>query len=176
MLRLKVVGIEEISRNIDHAVVKFPDHNKRLMRRSTYLVKRRSADRYLTGAPKYQSGTRAPQEGLSTRSGKLISGLRESVRRISGGVEGKVWDSTNYGKYWELDKHFSGGVRVIRPVRAKALHFVINGKDIFAQRVEQKGPRKFLSPALRDELPGITKLYADSTAELIIKGRANAVN
>ncbi len=175
MLKLKPVGIEEISRNLDRAIVKFPDNNARLMRRSTHLVKRRSTH-YLTGSPTFQSGTRAPNEGLASQSGTLLESIKESVRRLSGGVEGRVYDESEHGKYWELDKYFNGGVRVIRPVKAKALHFVINGRDVFAQKVIQKGPRKFLSPALRDELPGITKLYADANAELIIRGRADEIN
>ncbi len=172
MLKFKVVGLDEIERKTGHAVARFPDHLFRLMGQATLLVRRR-VPYYLTGGKTYQSGTRAPNEGLSEASGALLKGIRESKEKTSHGAIGRVFDGTDtqHGRYWELDSQFPGGVRIIRPVRARVLAFEIRGQTVFTHRVEQKGPRKFLAPALRDEQDNITKLYAEQMAYVLIHGR-----
>ncbi len=169
VVRLELVGMDEIQQKLDKAVARFPDTSERIMRQMIFITKRR-AKHYLDGPPTSQKGTRGTNEGLASQSGGLLKGLREHVQRSTGGVWGKLFDTTFYGKYWELDKYFPGGIRIIRPVRAKALDFIIDGMIITVKKVVQRGPRKFLVPALRDEEHQFGQMLATGHVDMI-KGK-----
>lgn len=64
-------------------------------------------------------------------TGLLRASNRMRVRRTSGGAEGEVWNDVEYGPA----VHSGHGPVVIRPKRAKALRFIVDGRVVFARRV-----------------------------------------
>ena len=70
------------------------------------------------------------------------------------GTEAKAPGGYDYPARWEY-----GGTVTILPIKTKALHFKIGGKDVFAKSVTQKGPRPFFSPAVRDIQPKIPGIF-----------------
>lgn len=90
--------------------------------------------------------------GIKTQGGRLM-GTMESRVSVSGtSFKGELGPTVIYGPIQE-----EGGV--IRPVRAKALRFVVNGEVIFAKRVTIPAHwymRKTLE-RYEKELPGLIK-------------------
>lgn len=93
---------------------------------------------------------------LNQRSGKLAGSVRpvpasQEGERIIGGVEaagGPAW----YGVIFEKT---GAAPHDIVPVRAKALHFFVEGEEVFAKRVHHPGlsTKPFMAPALEVRTP-----------------------
>ena len=81
--------------------------------------------------------------------------LRESIGYRIEGDEIVISATVPYAPYVEYGTGMRGenptGPYVIRPVRAQALRFVVNGRVVFAKKVTHRGikAQPFLRPALR---------------------------
>jgi hypothetical protein len=56
-----------------------------------------------------------------------------------------VWSTAPYSSYLEYGNN-SGGP-FIYPTKAKALHFFVNGEEVFAKKVHSHGPLPYMSNA-----------------------------
>lgn len=102
-------------------------------------------------------GNLAAGIGLKSRHG--TAGLAGSVRvtepvimgtRIEGSVTG-AGGPTWYGGMWEREGH--GEIFPIPP--KKALHFMLEGKEVFFRRVSAQGPRPWMKPPFQEFKPTI---------------------
>jgi len=117
-------------------------------------------------------GLRTNPSKLTVRSGRGIrslspqggafspTGAREQIREVN--IEGLEIHARFGSRVPYLPLHEHGGTipaMTIRPVKAKALHFFINGQEVFAKKVELPArsvqARPFLSPALKEAEPKI---------------------
>lgn len=73
------------------------------------------------------------------QEGKLRNSIIPKVQQTDTGAEAEIGPERIYGRIQEF-----GGT--IRPVHAKALHFKIDGQDIFVKKVTLP-PRPYLTPA-----------------------------
>jgi len=72
--------------------------------------------------------------------------LRRNINIIYNGMFARTVIADKFYAYWvEFGNNQKGPY--IYPKRAKALHFWINGKEIFAKRVRAHGPLPFMRPA-----------------------------
>ena len=159
MLRMKVVGLKELEKSLDRAVAKFPDQMKRNLRKALYVVKKR-VDYYLTGR-------RGRYAGLNEQTGKLRRSIYAKIDESAGRVEGRIGTKVPYAKFWELEEgqFASGHIRHIRPTKAKALRFTVNGRVVYSQHVQQEGPRPFLRVALKDEVEQVVNILGRTGEE-----------
>lgn len=94
---------------------------------------------------------------LNVRTGTLRRSVTHKVTGSKSGVVGIVGTNVKYAAIHE----FGGRTAAhdIFPKRAKALHFKIGGKDVFAKRVRHRGStmpeRSFLRSGLRDKADSI---------------------
>jgi hypothetical protein len=102
--------------------------------------------------------------GLGLQSRKGMAGLAGSIRIAKEAVPGPdmagelqaAGGTAWYGRMWEQTGH-----REIVPVNKKALHFLMNGKEVFTKRVSAQGPRVWFGPVVREAIP---QLKADIQA------------
>lgn len=93
-------------------------------------------------------------EVLNVRTGNLRASIFEDVQSDAASVIGRVYSSGDV-KYAAAHE-FGATIRIpeIVPVKAKALHFIIGGKDIFAMRARAHDvvlpERSFLRSSLVD--------------------------
>lgn len=91
-------------------------------------------------------------EGFAKSLVKVKSGrLKGSIHVIDATpdhLEAKILADTDYA--WDIEKGTQPHVRV--PVNALALHFVIDGEDVFSMSVDHPGnpPMPFMEPALKE--------------------------
>jgi len=125
---------------------------RRALSNAAELVLLRAKTYYLTGG------------ALRVRTGRLRSSVtkRPPTDCFKQGNRYWVEVGTNvwYGAAWELG--FTVPPHEIRPRRRKALRFEVDGRVVFAKRVFIPGrtekPRKWLEPAIRDQMPAIITL------------------
>lgn len=99
--------------------------------------------------------------GIGLKSRKGMAGLAGSIRIAQEAVPGPAMQAelqaaggtTWYGKMWELTGH-----REIVPVNKKAMHFLMNGKEVFTKRVAAQAPRLWFGPTVKEAIP---QLQAD---------------
>lgn len=98
-------------------------------------------------------------EVLNVRSGNLRASIHEDLRNLADAVTGRVYSSGDV-KYGAV--HEYGGTipaHDVVPVKAKALRFMLNGKEVFARRVripDVKMPeRSFMRSSLSEMKPQI---------------------
>lgn len=96
---------------------------------------------------------------LNHRSGNLQRSIQTDVKDDNKGVIGRVFSAGDV-KYAAI--HEYGGripARIIEPKNGEALRFMMNGKAVFAKRVNWPGAsmpeRSFMRSALRDMRPEI---------------------
>lgn len=87
-----------------------------------------------------QLGEKAVEVAQNTTAFKNT--LKESTHFTPNGLSGEVTDDRFYA-YWLEYGNDPGGGRIY-PVHAKALHFFINGEEIFAKSVKAHGPYHFV--------------------------------
>lgn len=111
---------------------------------------------------------------LNHRSGNLQRSIQNEVTQDNRGVIGRVFSSGDV-KYAAIHE-FGGRIpaRIIEPKNAEALRFMMNGKAVFAKRVNWPGAnmpeRSFMRSALRDMRPEIV-----GSIEKAVKGATKIV-
>lgn len=107
----------------------------------------------------------AQKNALSTFSSRQTGALRNSIivesRATDTGAEAEIGPHVIYGRIQEF-----GGT--IRPVRAKRLHFVIDGQDVFARQVTLPA-RPYLRPAVDDHKDQILSVMAEVVNDGILQ-------
>ena len=93
--------------------------------------------------------------------GSPDGGLRAAIRIIANGsLSRTVLADKDYAGYVEYGNNQRGPY--IYPVKAKALHFFVNGTEVFAKRVRSHGPLPFFEQAEKftiNKIPGIIKKH-----------------
>jgi hypothetical protein len=101
----------------------------------------------------------AQQKAKSTTlfGGSATGGLRGSINiHKNGSFSRMVLAEKDYAGYVEYGNNQKGPY--IYPIKAKALHFWINGREIFAKKVRSHGPLPFMNDAKEytiKKIPGI---------------------
>lgn len=104
----------------------------------------------MTRTADYVRAQKLSGEVLNRRSGTLSRSIYGTGSVKSGTVIGILGSrGVPYANIWE---NTGSKAHTIVPIDAKALHFVIGGKDVFAMRVNipQQNPRPFLKPSLNE--------------------------
>lgn len=91
------------------------------------------------------------------QEGKLRNSIVPKVQQTAIGAKAEIGPEMIYGRIQEF-----GGT--IRPVHARALHFKIDGRDIYAKKVTLP-PRPYLAPAALDHQQEIVSVMAVSLAD-----------
>jgi len=100
---------------------------------------------------------------LHIRSGALINSIRSEMVENSTSIYGRVYSS---GVPYARIHEFGGQTKphMIRPVKAKALHFMMGGEDVFAQSVMHPGSKIPARSYLRSSL---TEMKAQIEADMV---------
>lgn len=109
---------------------------------------------------------------LKRRTGRLAASIarggadtRSRFEQTATSATSIAGTNVSYGKTWEYGAHVPA--YTVFPVKAKALHFFVKGKEIFAMRANIPAhdikARPFLAPALQEMKPLI---IAELTATL----------
>ncbi len=143
---------EALKRNVDATV-----------QRLGYALQARVKGNYLRGPRPAHLGVKTGHLLRSITQGEADS--RSRFESTSSTAFAYVGTNVKYAARWEY-----GGMQkayTILPKTAKVLHFMVNGKDVFARHVNMPArklePRPFLAPALADLKPTI---IAELTATL----------
>ena len=140
-------------RRIIHAFPKKRQEQiKQALSDSAELVLRRAKTHYLTGA------------ALKVRTGRLRSSVTKmpstGAYHIGNLFQVHVGTNVEYGRAWELG--FTIPAFTIVPRAKKALAFKMGGESVIVKKVRIPArtvkPRKWLEPAIRDEIPNIVRL------------------
>ncbi len=109
---------------------------------------------------------------LGHRSGNLQRSIQNDVTQNGPGVYGRVFSSGDV-KYAAIHE-FGGRIpaHIIEPKNGEALRFIMNGKEVFARRVNHPGSnrpeRSFMRSSLRDMraeiISSIEKTVQEATA------------
>ena len=91
------------------------------------------------------------------QSGGLSNSISVTAKTTGNGGEAEVVPHKVYARIQEL-----GGT--VRPVHASSLHFVIDGKDVFAKQVKIP-TRPYLGPAAEDHVDEITKAMRNAISD-----------
>jgi hypothetical protein len=105
------------------------------------------------GLREYIVSTKLSGQVLKHRTGNLINSIFPSIEQsideylLTGRVS--VSNTAPYGRYHEYGAHIPERV----PIRAKALHWVTNGQDVFAMRARafDLPERSFMRSSLREK-------------------------
>lgn len=89
--------------------------------------------------------------------GQLRNSIRVESNTTATGAEAEIGPHVIYGRIQEY-----GGT--IRPVHAQFLHWVIDGKDVFAKKVTIPA-RPYLRPAAEDHITQITDVMRRTIAD-----------
>jgi hypothetical protein len=119
-------------------------------------------------------GNLASGIGLKSRHG--AAGLAGSVRALEPNIEGDLITGSVegaggpfwYGAMWERTGH-----REIVPVTKKALHFFVEGKEVFARRVAAQSARPWMVPPFQQMQPYIVE-QIQATAQAAATGTEEA--
>lgn len=128
--------------------------------------------------PAVNIGLDAAAEKISAEAKKTTAfkgdspnGLRKAIKVIrNGSLERTVLADKDYAYYVEFGNNQKGPY--IYPVRAKALHFFINGQEFFCKRVRSHGPLPFMRPAYENIKPDIIPTINEVLTR-VIKGVSN---
>ena len=110
----------------------------------------------------------AQQHAKSTTlfGGRVNGGLRAAIRILSNGRFSRtVLADKDYAGYVEYGNNQKGPY--IYPVHAKALHFFMNGKEIFAKKVRAHGPIPFMEEAKQYTIKKIPSIIAKNIKEIL---------
>ena len=98
--------------------------------------------------------------------GSVNGGLRGAIRILGNGQLAKtVLADKDYAFYVEYGNNQKGPY--IYPVHAKALHFYINGEEIFAKRVRSHGPLPFMEEAKEYTIKKIPAIISKHLKEIL---------
>ena len=86
--------------------------------------------------------------------GQLRNSIIPEIHATDTGAEAEIGPRVIYGQIQEL-----GGT--IRPVKAKVLHFRIDGRDVYAKQVTLP-PRPYLAPAVNEHQDRIIEVMSES--------------
>jgi len=106
---------------------------------------------------------------LHVRTGTLRRSITYTMHEDEDGIVGTVGTNLEYAAIHE----YGGAIHVpeIRPRRAKALHFYVGGKEIFAMRTRahtvQMPERSFLRSALRERREAFIAAVRATLAKLL---------
>lgn len=107
---------------------------------------------------------------LKVQTGTLRRSITGKVISEGTNTYGKVGTNVKYGVFWER-----GGTipaHTIEPKRAKALHFFVQGKEVFCKSVykpaRQVEARPFLKPALEEKREQIVRMIGDVPMEVMM--------
>ena len=119
-------------------------------------------------------------QSLKVRTGRLRSSITHGAegplsRQESTPTSEIYYVGTNikYGRAWELG--FTVPAMTIRPVKAKALHFMIGGKDVFAMSANIPGRTVAARPFLKPELEAMRPLIVSEIRAALIRGTQKAM-
>lgn len=114
--------------------------------------------------------TKVQNEAKAVKAGRFknqTGTLRRSIQKqVTSPYRGIVYTDEKYGEYVE----FGTRPRTIYPKNKKFLAFKINGKMVFAKKVNHKGskPYPFMRPAFEGTKDDVEQIYADM-AKTIVK-------
>ena len=137
---LKLVGTQRFLSNIKRIEKKIPDASRMAMFMATELLRGYIAKYKLSG------------QKLKVRTGRLRTSIEREVSGKGLDIVGRVGSNLKYARIHEL-----GGPAqdmTIVPVRAKALHFFIGGKEIFCRSVFMPAfaikPKYYIKSSMRE--------------------------
>jgi len=110
----------------------------------------------------------AQQQAKSSHlfGGSVNGGLRAAIKILSNGRFSRtVLADKDYAGYVEYGNNQKGPY--IYPIRAKALHFFMNGKEIFAKRVRAHGPLPFMDEAKQYTIKKIPSIITKHIKEIL---------
>lgn len=84
-------------------------------------------------------------------------GLLDNIIIINGHLSSEVIANKNYAYYLEYGNNQKG--MFIYPVKAKALHFFVNGTEVFCKKARTHPPLPFMKEALAATIPHINEIF-----------------
>jgi hypothetical protein len=109
-------------------------------------------------------GEKAVQVARDT--GEFKNTLKEKTHFVmSGQYVGEVMDDRSYAGYLEYGNDPGGGR--IYPINAKALHFFVNGEEVFAKSVRAHGPYHFIENGRDAAENELTNIFAKHIQNLL---------
>ena len=110
------------------------------------------------------------QQSASTSNLYKSTGhLRKNIKYVENGqLDKAVVADTNYAGYVEFGNNQQGSI--IKPKKAKALRFVVNGEVIFRKWVRAHGPIQFMSKAREDMVSAAPLILRDMFENLVKRG------
>lgn len=149
---LKIEGLSELINAADKVGGQLPKLMYQAMVNNTNRI-REDARKIQVGSFKNQTGN-----------------LRRSIfREVQSAARGKIGVGEEYGFYVET----GSGPHTIVPRKKKLLRFRINGKWVFAKKVNHPGskPYPFMQPAFENNIDKVVQEYA-GIATAIVRGLA----
>ncbi len=117
--------------------------------------------------------TKVQNEAKAVKTGRFknqTGNLRRSIQKqVTSPYRGIVYTDEKYGEYVE----FGTRPRTIYPKNGKFLAFKVNGKMVFARKVNHPGskPYPFMRPAFENTKDDVEKIYTEM-AQIIVKDLA----
>lgn len=145
---IQIKGLNELVANTKKAGNDLPNLLLQTMKKATTQIKN-DARRIRPGSFKNRTGN-----------------LRRSIdRRVFSAARGIVFVGEKYGKWVE----FGTDPHIIRPKNAKVLAFKVNGRMVFARKVNHPGsrPYPYMGPAFKENKGKVLKEYA-RVAQLVV--------
>lgn len=136
----------------------FPEFQQKLQQISAAARGPMAEDAVTEGAAVIQFHAQLNAANVFSRNqrGQLRNSIIPDIKRTENGAEAVIGPRVVYGRIQEL-----GGT--IRPIRAKALHFRIDNRDIFVKQVTLPA-RPYLGPAVNDHMDEIRAVMQESIA------------
>lgn len=97
-------------------------------------------------------------------------GLKTATKFIPNGSYAAEILSDKHYAFWVQEGNNQNG-EYIYPVRAKALHFIVNGQEVFAKKVKAHGPIPYFTDA-RDEVEIQAQSIMETALNMLIKNSA----
>ena len=150
---MKIEGLDQLISDAEKIGGDLPNLMYRAMVNSTTLVQNKARE-------------------ISPASFKNRTGtLRRSIqRRVENAGRGVIFVGEDYGKFVE----FGTGPHTIYPKNGRVLRFKVDGRNVFARRVNHPGSKAypFMEPAYRESAPKVLDEYV-KIADIIVKALAD---